>query len=239
MSIGKALYLLARQECPETIKKPYRWFRRCIRSDSPPAWSSWLAMEFWSLAKELDSREDPPPCGFDSETLETAWRIVTAAGSSWANRFLVDEFASGGIQCRFPFLDRRLFDLVFSVPPHLRPKCRGRPWFKPYIAQGLAAYIPPEIQLRDAKVDFESYNCFVFNRCSEFLRPCLFDEGKWVSEPFVSRNQALALFQFVRQEMSNPGPRAYETKRRMETLRNIAGLELWLRYRQATQDQGV
>src|SRR5262249_48135559 len=141
----------------------------------------------------------PRDQGFGSETLELAWRIVTSPGATWANRFLVDEFAAGGIECRFPFLDRRLFDFVFSVPPHLPPRCRGRPWFKPYIAQGLAIYIPPEIRRRDAKVDFEAYNCRVLERCLDLLYPILFEGNSWVSESYVPRNSAFALFQEFRQ----------------------------------------
>ncbi len=228
MPLGKALYLLAREACPEEIKRPYRWVRRRFRPGAPPAWSSWLAPGFRKIAEELDASEDSVP-RFDSETLELAWRILTAPRASWSNRFLVDEFRAAGIQCRFPFLDRRLFDLVFSIPRRLRPRCRGRPWFKPYIALGLSGYIPAEIRDRDAKVDFESYNCYVFDRCLEFLRPCLFDGGRWKSEAFVPRSQALALFQAARQERASPNMPGYMIKRRMETLRNIAGLELWLR----------
>jgi hypothetical protein len=228
MSLSRALYLLSREACPEEIKRPYRWVRRLVRPDPAPAWTAWLGPKYRKLADELTASFQPVNQGFGSETLELAWRIVTSPGAAWANRFLVDEFAATGIESRFPFLDRRLFDLVFSVPPHLRPRCQGRPWFKPYIAQGLAACIPGEIRLRDAKVDFEAYNCAVFERCLDFLLPCLFDGNQWMSEFFVSRNRALALFQEFRQgnghDQGTP-----ETRKRMVTVSNIAGLELWLR----------
>ena len=229
MPFGKALYLLTREACPELIKRPYRWVRSRLQANLAPEWSSWLAPEFWRIAEDLNAPEENLVQGFDSETLELAWRIVTSPRASWANRFLVDEFAAGGIQCRFPFLDRRLFDLVFSIPPHLRPRCSGRPWFKPYIAQGLADFIPSEIRLRDAKVDFESYNCYVFERCLEFLRPCLFDGVPWKSEAYVPRSQALALFQTRFGEDTGREKKGPEVRKRMETLQNIAGLELWLR----------
>jgi asparagine synthase (glutamine-hydrolysing) len=229
MPYGKALYLLAREACPELIKRPYRWARQRVRADLTPEWSSWLAPEFRRIASDLESPEEDSVHGFDSETLELAWRIVTSPRASWANRFLVDEFAAAGIQCRFPFLDRRLFDLAFSIPPHLRPRCRGGPWFKPYIAHGLADFIPSEIRLRDAKVDFESYNCYVFSRCLEFLRPYLFDGVPWKSEAYVPRSQAVALFQTVFEEDAGRGKQGHAVRKRMETLRNITGLELWLR----------
>jgi len=234
ISLGKAFYLLARAACPEEFKRPYRWVRRRFRPDAPPGWFGWLALEQRKMAGEIESSVAASSPGFDSDTLELAWEILTNPRGSWANRFLIDEFAAAGIECRFPYLDSRLFDLVFSVPRRLRPRCRGRPWFKPYIAQGLAAYIPPEVRLRDAKVDFESYNCYVFNRCLGFLLPCLFGDGKWISEHFVPRGQALALFQTFRQDTNGRAPGGYENKRREETLRNIAGLELWLREMEVT-----
>lgn len=226
---GKAFYLLTREVCPEEIKRPYRWIRRRFRPDARPSWSVWLGPDYKKLAEELENAQETPFEDFSSATLNLAWRILTDARASWANRFLVDEFAAAGIQCRFPFLDRPLFDFVFSVPHHLRPRCRGRPWFKPYIAQGLSDYIPPEIRVRDAKVDFESYNYYVFERCLEFLRPCLFDGGRWKSEAFVPRRPAVALFQTVCQDLASQDKRGRETIKRIETLRNIAGLELWLR----------
>jgi asparagine synthetase B (glutamine-hydrolysing) len=228
MSLGKSLYLLAREACPEEIKRPYRWVRRRIRPGPPPAWSSWLSPDFRKLAEELDSTPDPPPQAFDSETLELAWRILTNPGASWANRFLVDEFAAAGIQCRFPFLDRRLFDLVFSIPAHLRPRCQGSPWFKPLIAEALSDFLPKEIRRRDAKVDFGAYNCYVFDRSLESLRPCLFD-GQWKSECFVSRSQAQSLFDSYSRLKQGWNHRTNDEIKRMETLRDIAGLELWLR----------
>jgi asparagine synthase (glutamine-hydrolysing) len=234
MSLTKALYLLSRETCPETIKRPYRWLRRQFRPDTPPVWDSWLAPAYRKTAQELASggTNGRPDCasarsGFGSETLKLAWRILTSPGAAWANRFLVDEFAAVGLECRFPFLDRRLFDLVFSIPASLRPQCRGQPWFKPLISQGLAAYLPPELQRRDAKVDFQSYNCYVFDRCLEFLRPCLFDRDLWQSERFVPRGQALRLFQSYPSVSANG--RAGALTKRIITLQNIAGLELWLR----------
>jgi asparagine synthase (glutamine-hydrolysing) len=228
MSLSKALYLLGRDACPEEIKRPYRWLRRRVRPDPDPGWSTWLASNHKKLAEQLSAAPERLDQGFSSETLELAWRIVTSPGAAWANRFLVDEFAPGGIHVRFPFLDRRLFDFVFSVPPHLRPRCRGRPWFKPYISQGLTAFIPPEIRRRDAKVDFEAYNCRVLERCLDHLYPILFEGNSWVSESYVPRNSAFALFQEFRQanvaRQSTP-----ETRKRMRTISNMAGLELWLR----------
>jgi asparagine synthase (glutamine-hydrolysing) len=228
MSLGKALYLLTREACPEEMKHPYRWVRGRIRPDPPPAWATWLTPKYRKLADELTASPEPASREFGSETLELAWRILTSPGAAWANRFLVDEFAADGIQCRFPFLDRRLFDLVFSVPPHLRPRCHGRPWFKPYIAQGLAAFVPPEIRRRDAKVDFEAYNCFVLQRCLDLLFPILFGGNPWISEPYVPRNLALTLFQEFRQG-NDDRKTTPEARKRMTTISNIAGLELWLR----------
>jgi asparagine synthase (glutamine-hydrolysing) len=228
MSLGKSLYLLSREACPEEIKRPYRWLRRRVRSDPAPGWTTWLGPKYRRVADELTASPEPTDQGFGSETLELAWRILTSPGAAWANRFLVDEFAADGIQCRFPFLDRRLFDLVFSVPRHLRPRCRGRPWFKPYIAQGLAACIPPEIRRRDAKVDFEAYNCFVLERCLNFLFPILFGGNTWISEPYVPRSLAFALFHEFRQTHDDRKT-TYETRKRMGAISNIAGLELWLR----------
>jgi asparagine synthase (glutamine-hydrolysing) len=229
LPLGRALHLLAREACPEEIKRPYRWVRRLLLPKKAPTWSSWLAPKFWNIAEELDAPEACSKNGFGSETLDLAWRILTAPGASWSNRFLSDAFAAAGIQCRFPYLDRRLFDLVFSVPPHLRPRCRGGPWFKPYISQGLSAFIPREIRLRDAKVDFEDYNCLVFDRCLEFFRPNLFDDGQWNSEDFVPRLEALAFFRSISQEIADKNRKGPGKRKRTETLRNIAGLELWLR----------
>jgi asparagine synthase (glutamine-hydrolysing) len=228
MSLGKSLYLLAQEACPEEVKRPYRWVRRRFRQDPPPAWYSWLSPDFRKIAEDLESEPPAPSPEFGSDTLELAWRTLTAPRASWANRFLVDEFASAGITCRFPFLDRRLFDFVFSIPTHLRPRCQGRPWFKPFISQGLASFLPPEIRLRDAKVDFGAYNCYVFELCLEFLRPCLFD-GPWKSEGFVPRSQAQGLFDSYIRPKQDWNHQTNDEIKRMETLRNIAGLELWLR----------
>jgi asparagine synthase (glutamine-hydrolysing) len=229
MSLGKSLCLLARENCPEEIKRPYRWFRRRIRPDPPPAWSSWLAPSFREIAEELESDLPTPSQGFGSDTLELSWQIVTDPRASWANRFLVDEFAVAGIGCRFPFLDRRLFDLVFSIPARLRPRCQGRPWFKPLMAEGLGDFLPKEIRRRDAKVDFGAYNCYIFNRNLEFLRLCLFDGHQWKSASFVSRSQAQDVFDSYCPPKPGWNHQANDEIKRMETLRNIAGLELWLR----------
>jgi len=226
--LGKALYLLSREACPEEIKRPYRWLRRRVRPDPDPAWSTWLASNHRKLAEQLTAPPEPLDQRLGSETLELAWRIVTSPGAAWANRFLVDEFMASGIECRFPFLDRRLFDFVFSVPPRLRPRCRGRPWFKPYISQGLTDFIPPEIRRRDAKVDFEAYNCRVLIRCLDLLYPILFEDNSWVSESYVPRNFAFALFQEFRQA-NVAGQTTPETRKRMRTISNVVGLELWLR----------
>jgi asparagine synthase (glutamine-hydrolysing) len=227
----KALYSLAREGCPEEIKRIYRWLRRrvvCPSSEGEfvPAW---LAPQARRMALEIGPAAVPAPQGFGSATLELAWQIISSPYSAWANRWLVNEFASQGIRCRFPFLDQRLFDFVFSIPPRLRPRCKGSPWFKPLISQGLSAFLPPAVRHRAAKVHFEAYNCYVFGGEFESLRRCLFDSREWHSEGFVPRRKAFEVFENFQMRPEEIRQDPLGASKRIEPLRRIAGLELWLR----------
>jgi asparagine synthase (glutamine-hydrolysing) len=230
---GKALLALLREVCPEEIKHVYRWLRRRANSSNSQEELSltWLTPQARRLASEIGPPAVPPPQGFGSQTLELAWQIISSPYAAWANRWLVDEFAANGIHCRFPFLDRRLFEFVFSIPPRLRPRCKGPPWFKPLISQGLAAFLPPELRRRHAKVHFEAYNCYVFSGELESLRRCLFDDDQWCSESFVPRRQALALFENFRIGPDEIRGDPVGMSKRIDSLRRIAGLELWFRTR--------
>jgi len=234
--IGRALYLVLRETCPEEIKRPYRWIRRRLRPLFTPsgvkngeACPAWLNPEAARVAREVGTAAEPAPQGFGSATLEAAWQILTHPYYAWANRWLVTEFAAAGIECRFPFLDRRLFEFVFSIPSRLRPRCRGSPWFKPLIAQGLRDYIPAEIRIRNAKVHFEAYNCRVFDADARELERLLFDSTDWCSENFVTRKSAQGLFDAYLRKANDQEP--LQRMKRIAPLRRVAELELWLRER--------
>jgi asparagine synthase (glutamine-hydrolysing) len=234
---GKALFSLLREVCPEEIKGVYRWLRRRMQASSSEKddYPTWMTPQARRMAMEIGPSVAPPPEGFGSQTLELAWQIISSPYAAWANRWLVDEFAANGIRCSFPFLDRRLFEFVFSIPPRLRPRCKGPPWFKPFITQGLAAFLPPELRIRDAKVHFETYNCYVFRGEFESLRRCLFESGDWCSESFVPHRQAQHLFENFQMSPDDIRQDAVGTSKKIESLRRIAGLELWLRERRRSQ----
>ncbi len=226
--LAMALY----EASPGALKRVYRWVRgRPQRLDavSPP---DWLAPEARRFAAAMDPFREPSPQGFGSHSLETAWQMLNHPHVLWVNRWWVNHFASAGVRPCSPILDRRLFDFVFSVPLRLRPVFRDRASFKFFFTRGLRQYLPEELQARPDKVYFEPYNNFVFSLIAAPLRDYLLGGSEWLSEPFVPRARAAALFASFPRETDSTRIHPVDLARVIGPIWRMAGLEIWFRERQ-------
>ena len=229
VSLARVFLEILREACPAAVKRPYRSLRRLLGRNRRPT-PDWMSPEAVALACTLARPNAEPSPNFPSRTAEYAWRVACDPYSHWSNRWWVTEFAASGIRVCSPLLDRRLFEFVLGIPARLRPCCDGVARFKLLISRGLRRYLPEELHRRGDKVFFESYNNLVFEQTFAGLREYLFDGAEWLSEPFVPRVRAKALF-----EASGPvaaaTPDALARSQQIEPLWRIAGLEVWLRAR--------
>ncbi len=196
------------------LKRLYKCVRR--KAWSPPTWSNPDFLAFFKTCPEVP--QVPAP-GFDSLTQTWALRWLGFPGLAWVIEARRAQAARHGLEFRHPYLDRRLAELVLSIPFERR---RPRGQWKMLLRSGLAAELPEEVAQRSRKTIFTSFSNMMMKEIQQNLRERLFLGNRWHSDEFVLAREAQRLFEttVVQQESEWSAT---------DNLWRIATLELWLR----------
>ncbi|MGE3809322.1 MAG: asparagine synthase-related protein [Gemmataceae bacterium] len=219
---------LARELCPEWLKVPYRQLKR-LRPRRAAMLPRWLTPQAMELCQIDDEETRGPTVQLDCPSLERSWQILNLPFTQFAFWHWGNEFASGGLRATSPYLDRRLFEFVYSVPYAWRPPCTADAPFKPWLTRGLRDYLPASLQRRRDKASLSAYANLVFQLGFAELREYLFAGGPWELQPFVPRAEAMALFDGFRFDAAENLRDPESIGVRVQPLRQIAAAELWLR----------
>ena len=123
------------------------------RSENDPTVVPWLTEEFvgrFDLGSRTENGTEPT---FDSETHRTTYERFYR--SEWLLRLGHDrrKALAAGLQPRHPFLDRRLLEFLFSLPPGVRLRGGEEKFFFRQLSEDL---LPPEVLDQSPKFWFNS-----------------------------------------------------------------------------------
>jgi asparagine synthase (glutamine-hydrolysing) len=178
-----------------------------------PAWAGPRAREMFPL---------PPPevdvLGASSHVAVDLWARLTGPGTARVIETAVAYGTRRGIEVRLPFTDRRLIEAVLQVPwedrmPNGDARRLGR--------DALGTLLPQEFAARGDQGSWLP----VFVRQARAFRPAigaLFDDGEWVSAPYVDRSAARRMYHLTETAGENEGDDVI-------TLTCFGTLEAWLR----------
>ena len=138
----------------------------------------------------------------------------------WNTEGLQLEAMRLGREVRFPYLDRRLVEFVLSLSP--LDRLPGG-WNKRLLREAASPGLPREVAWRRESTTYEALVTHQGRANLATIRAILL-EGKWLSEPYVIREEALKILNCV--ESGAPDPYPWNSFR---TLWAIAKLEDWLR----------
>jgi asparagine synthase (glutamine-hydrolysing) len=122
------------------------------------------------------------------------------------------------VDWRFPFLDRRVVDLILRVPINYR---LHHP-YRRLQQSAMASLLPPAIAQRVTKANFDGSLVDRVRAAAPIIEQTL-ATGPWLSAPFVDRAEARATAHHVLANTDDLGSRAFEA------VSKITALELWLR----------
>lgn len=205
-----------RAAAPQSIKNLYRK----IRKHNKWVPSSWANKDFVSVYNSSPESPELPDLGFNSKTQEAVFTFLNFPNICWALEALECHSAYKGFEVRHPFFDRPLAEFVLSIPLEMRaPNGQWK-----YLLRGsLADELPKEVMDRGRKTIFNSYSNYIFEQGESQLRNIIFDSQDWASKFYISRENAIRLFDsFVMED---------EIKSSWDSnlLWRITTLELWLR----------
>jgi asparagine synthase (glutamine-hydrolysing) len=152
--------LLARPLLPPSLRRILRRFHPEKRNAPLP---EWIRPEFArrnQLAERLRGGNSPillPRTAREqifSEAVGTAWY---SRAVHWHDR----NAARFGIEARHPFLDRRLFEFVLSIPPQelYQPGC-----YKSFLRRSMQGILPERVRCRSTKTRFVDFLDLVLRR---------------------------------------------------------------------------
>lgn len=213
-----ALHLL-RALCPELLKRPWRAIRDVVPAHSRVRTDAdWLEPDARRLTERMRRRPPAPPVGFDSHSKEVRWQVATSPTVEAARRWFAVEARAAGLELTNPLLDRRLFELAFSVDARWQPRSFDRGEYKPLIVRGLP-YAPRGLVSAFWKVDFRSYDMHVVTQSLPLIEEWLFGGQTWRSGRYVSRDAAMRTVTAFRNAPDHA----------LFRLGAIVGLETWMR----------
>jgi asparagine synthase (glutamine-hydrolysing) len=139
------------------LPKSFKEMLRCYRPHQSEPTPAWLSPEAASLVTE------PQADDYSTTALQNVlWKWLALDGRvSWATGWYASGTVGVDLEPRFPFLDRELFEFIFSLPLHQRLP-RGKS--KQLLRDGLALDLPPAILNRTDKANFAQYFTLVLKR---------------------------------------------------------------------------
>jgi asparagine synthetase B (glutamine-hydrolysing) len=186
------------------------------RFHQPP---QWLSGEARARARASLQRGWTGGGPFASAAQGWLWGRITAPFFIDALERLHRRSVFMGVDKRYPFLDRRVIDLVLRVPLDYR---LHHPYRRLH-QTAMAPVLPPKIATRDGKANFDGSIVGRVRLAAPIIRATL-DQGPWLCEAFVDREQARSKATHVL-ESSDSSP-----ARDCEAVSKITALELWLRH---------
>ena len=169
------------------------------------------------LRRDREASAEPPL--FASHARELTWQWITSTALTATIESEERAWRRGGFELRVPFLDRRLLELVLSLPFAMRLP-RGR--MKALLRDSLEDVLPAAVRERSRVTTYDGAVRAAI-RAKKSAISTIFDDGPWHSAPFVDRAQARRAFAALRDETSDIDV--------MTALWDVISLELWLRAR--------
>jgi asparagine synthase (glutamine-hydrolysing) len=227
-SIAGEAVRLWRVAAPPRLKQVYRSMRRVAAAGGRDPAVNWLQP---GMAARAARRQQLPENAtgpvFESQFQAGRWAQLQDARTQYGHHATLQAMLQRGFACSFPFLDRRLFELVLGTNPAFLPRTSEVGQYKPLLAEGLREHIPRALTRGRAwKVAFGSYNALQMHAALDEVEPWLMAGGCWKSEPYVSRSAAVEVIaNFRRACQAGSGDAGVHLGR----LGGIVGLEAWLR----------
>ena len=171
------------------------WLRRTLwraRLRMGNGFANVLEPRWWPLARALTMRRSARVPGIAPGADDERWRAFHDPGVQRSRAWVVGAGDRAGVAVRSPLLDRRLAELVFGTPRHLRPRTDpGR--YKPMLVSATGHLLPSELTRRPWKVDFSEHQRRVSLRTHAVVAAWLADRSVWMADRYVSRARAVAL----------------------------------------------
>lgn len=200
-----------------------RWRRRLapMRRGSPPAWFGPSLRAAWPGVNERPRAEDDALDLNRTWTQRQTWNALTTVTAGVPADYRAHYAAEGGIEMRFPFLDRRLVTFVLSIPrQHRLPGgyMRRLQW------QGLKERMPPEVLAPGRIISAESARRTEGQNAVPLYREII--EGReWRSGDWVDQGAARSLLR----RTIDASKRGTDYVGDWQCLQRIATLEAWHR----------
>jgi asparagine synthase (glutamine-hydrolysing) len=193
---------------PAPVRRAFRALRPREEAPPPP-WAGPLLRDVAVPDVAADGPELP-------HVARVTWAGLVSPGRAWIADILELDAARAGLGFASPYQDRRVADLVLSVPWEARVP-HGR--MKALLRDGLAGVLPPEIRERQGVTGFDEVFVAAGRAQLPLIRSAVV-EGPWASEGWVDRPAARRLLdEAQRAGVLEP----------WLSLWAITTLELWLR----------
>jgi asparagine synthase (glutamine-hydrolysing) len=178
----------------------------------------WLSRQGRQLARSSVERGWTGGGPFVSAAQGWQWGRLTAPFFIGALERLHRRGVMMKVDRRYPFLDRRVVELILSLSVEYRLRYPYRRLHQ----TAMADVLPPEIAQRSTKANFDGSLIQRVRAAAPLIERTL-AEGPWLSEPFVDRTRARLTARQVLANTDDFGSRAFEA------VSKITALELWLR----------
>jgi asparagine synthase (glutamine-hydrolysing) len=193
---------------PAPVRRAFRALRPREEAPPPP-WAGPLLRDVAVPDVAADGPELP-------HVARVTWAGLVSPGRAWIADILELDAARAGLGFASPYQDRRVADLVLSVPWEARVP-HGR--MKALLRDGLAGVLPPEIRERQGVTGFDEVFVAAARAQLPLIRSAVV-EGPWASEGWVDRPAARQLLdEALRTDVLDP----------WLSLWAITTLEIWLR----------
>jgi asparagine synthase (glutamine-hydrolysing) len=181
----------------------------------------WLQASQRRLAGDLlrKSYEDAE-VDFPDAIRRGRWKDLNSGGLGMSLDVNHRAAARRGVEFRYPFLDQELVEAMLSIPTEFwpRPTMNARLHRRP-----LSGILPPIVAERRTKAEFAEQLARRL-RQNQAMVQRLFDDGDWMSGPYVDRLEAQSLLRHTFAGTAQPGEALT-----WRGVWNIATLEAWLR----------
>ena len=235
-STNRIAWSLAKSSMPDFVGRPLRYIRRLPTRRQLDPCSAWLQPGWRQTVAERSARSSSgahaspkaqhSAAEFGSHFQRQMWGHLEGSEAGFGRRATTAQILRRGFQAGSPFLDRRLFELIFGTEARWMPRRHESGQYKPIFASALANYYPPEFTRTPWKVEFGSYNRSQMRQCVPELSGWLLESGAWKSERFVAIETARQVLTQFR-VMYDRGDASADVYHRR--LYRIVGVEAWMR----------
>jgi asparagine synthase (glutamine-hydrolysing) len=220
---GRATYRYLVRPLLQWFESRVRWVGRA-RGSPLPDWLSPELIRQTGLHERIATLERPGRPG-RMAAAEIRRVALDAAGFERIAHWHERHGQSAGVSVRHPFLDRRLFEYVLSLPPDrlFDPK-----WSKPLLREAVAGLVPDVVRLRRDKPGFDRFLRFSLDREKGRIEEIL--RSPWIAKwGLVDANRLRTAWTALRSGEFRAAPRTFWF---------ALTLEVWLRRHHEVFDQG-